>query len=83
MWWLERQILQWFMDSSVFIAAPPHLAPNYLPGIEESKLGIGAQLLEPAAKLPGRGGNNLRAACQGRNSEGFPGEQVVVGAQTK
>lgn len=37
----------------VFVAqssSSPHLAPNYLPGIEDSKLGIGAQLLEPAVK---------------------------------
>lgn len=53
MWCLERQSLQCFMDSSVFVAQPsssPHLAPNYLPGTEESRLGIGAPLLDPAVQ---------------------------------
>lgn len=73
-WWLERQILQRFVDTSVFVAQLsnfPHFAPNYLHGIEESKLAIGAQLLEPAVKgwlSPQAGGGITQAA-----DSSFPG----------
>lgn len=73
-WWLERQILQRFVDTSVFVAQlsnSPHFAPNYLHGIEESKLATGAQLREPAVKgwLSPRAGGGITQAAD----SSFPG----------